>query len=236
MPGASGEYPVKPAAADALISVIIPCFNHARFLGEAIESVLGQTYRCVEVVVDDGSTDETATVAARYPTARYVRQAHQGLAAARNTGIAHSAGEYLAFVDADDRLLPDALAIGREWLRDHPDDAFVSGHYRFRYGDEIRLAERKHPAHPNAYRVLLQCNYITMHGAVLYRRGAVVAVGGFDQSLRACEDYDLYLRLAARDLTVLMRHGPVGIAARTAYRLLVRFARRRRGAVSLHGQ
>jgi hypothetical protein len=71
---------------------------------------------------------------------------------------------------------------------------------------------------------------------VLYRRGAVVAVGGFDQSLRACEDYDLYLRLAARDLTVLMRHDPVGIAARTAYRLLVRFARRRRGAVSLHGQ
>ncbi len=201
MPGTSGEYPVTHAAGetadDALISVIIPCFNHSHFLGEAIESVLTQAYPCVEVVVvDDGSTDETATVSARYPTVRYVRQAHQGLAAARNTGIARSAGEYLAFVDADDLLLPDALAISHEWLCDHPDEAFVSGHYRFRYGDKVRLAERKHPAHPNAYCALLQCNYITMHGAVLYRRGAVVAVGGFDQSLKACEDYDLYVRLA----------------------------------------
>ena len=90
----------------ALVSVVIPCYNQAHFLGEAIESVLAQTYPHLEiVVVDDGSTDNTGEVAARYPGVRYVRQENQGLAAARNTGLRHSSGDYLVFLDADDRLL-----------------------------------------------------------------------------------------------------------------------------------
>src|SRR5215210_2105808 len=98
------------SAGTPLVSVIIPCYNQAHFLGEAIESVLGQSYPNFEiVVVDDGSPDDTAEVAARYPEVRYICQDNQGLSAARNTGLGQSEGEYVVFLDADDRLLPEAL-------------------------------------------------------------------------------------------------------------------------------
>src|SRR5215212_9690625 len=92
-----------------LVSVVIPCYNQAHFLSEAIESVLAQTHPNFEIiVVDDGSTDNTSEVAARYPGVRHIRQDNQGLAAARNTGLRESKGTCLVFLDADDRLLPNA--------------------------------------------------------------------------------------------------------------------------------
>src|SRR6202007_291490 len=100
-----------------LASVIIPCFNQARFLGEALESALAQSYgSCEVIVVDDGSTDETAKVAAAFNRIRYLSQTNRGLAAARNAGLKASAGRYLVFLDADDRLLPDAVATGASIL------------------------------------------------------------------------------------------------------------------------
>src|ERR687890_856397 len=96
-----------------LVSVVIPCYNQAHFLGEAIESVLAQSYPRFEIiVVDDGSTDDTSKVAARHPGGRYVYQNNQGVSAARNSGLARSEGEYVVFLDADDRLLPEALVAG----------------------------------------------------------------------------------------------------------------------------
>src|SRR4028119_1234933 len=112
--------------AAGLVSVIIPCYNQAYFLGEAIESVLAQSYPHFEiVVVDDGSTDNTSEVAARYPGVRCIRQENRGLAGARNEGIRHSSGSYLVFLDADDRLLPEALAVGLRHLKERPECAFV---------------------------------------------------------------------------------------------------------------
>src|SRR6266446_9539630 len=103
-----------------LVSVVIPCYNQAHFLGEAIDSALAQTYPHLEiVVVDDGSTDNIAAVVARYPGVRYFRQENQGLAAARNTGLRHSVGERLVFLDADDRLMPGAIEVGLACFRDH---------------------------------------------------------------------------------------------------------------------
>ncbi len=182
----------------ALVSVVIPCYNQAHFLGEAIESVLAQSYPHFEVVVvDDGSTDNTSEVAARYPGVRCVRQDNQGLAAARNSGIAHSKGEYLVFLDADDRLLPHALEVGVESLEAHPECAFVSGRYRNIAADGSIRLDQPHPRTiEDPYLALLQGNYIGMHAAVMYRRAALKSVGGFDTSLNASEDYDMYFRIA----------------------------------------
>jgi glycosyltransferase involved in cell wall biosynthesis len=183
------------------VSVVIPCYNQARFLGEAVESVLAQSYRHFKViVVDDGSTDNTAEVAARYPEIRYFRQDNRGLSAARNGGFAHSEGEHVVFLDADDRLLPEALEAGLERFEAaNPQCAFVSGHFRYIAADGSILQEvRQRIVGEDRYAALLQSNYIVMHATVMYRRAVFESVGGFDTSLGACEDYDMYLRIARR--------------------------------------
>jgi glycosyltransferase involved in cell wall biosynthesis len=183
-----------------LVSVIITSYNQARFLSDAIESVLTQTYSQFEiVVVDDGSTDNAWEVVARYPAVRYIRQDNQGLSAARNTGLRESNGAYLVFLDADDRLLPIALETGVNCLRAHPQCGFVSGHHSFISSDGS-LMRRRQPrcVERNHYQALLRRNYIGMHATVMYRRAIFESVGQFNTSLQACEDYDLYLRIAAR--------------------------------------
>lgn len=181
-----------------LVSVVIPTYNHARFLPEAVASVHSQSYSQWEIiVVDDGSVDDTAAVASRLPEVRYHRQLNAGAAAARNTGIRMSRGSYLVFLDADDRLLPNALAAGVALLEQRSDCAFASGQYLL-VGPEAELLERPKRRCPstNHYGELLRGNYIGMHATVVYRRGPVEAAGGFDPGLPSCEDYDLYLRLA----------------------------------------
>lgn len=148
-------------------------------------------------MVDDGSTDDTAAVAARYPGVKYIWQRNQGLSAARNTGMRHSEGTFLVFLDADDRLLPRALEVGLLCLQARPQCAFASGHYRYVQADGSLLVE--HPQNrvtEDHYLALLRGNYIGMHATVIYRRSVFDQVGGFDTTLRACEDYDLYLRIA----------------------------------------
>lgn len=181
-----------------LISVVIPCFNQGRFLADAITSVLAQTYAPVEaIVIDDGSTDESAAVCLRYPSVRHVFQRNAGLPAARNAGLRISGGEYVAFLDADDRLLRDALKIGEAHLRQNPTSAFVFGDHRYidLEGRVVRSWTRTR-MEGDRFAELLRRNCIGMAATVLYRRQVLEAVGGFDERLRACEDYDLYLRIA----------------------------------------
>ena len=126
-----------------LVSVVIPCFNHGRFLPEAIESVLAQTYPWIEIlVVDDGSTDNTREVAAQYPHVRYVYQHNQGLSAARNTGIRHSTGDFLVFLDADDLLYPGAIACNVGYMQEQQDAAFVSGAHDVVSVDKKKLGDK----------------------------------------------------------------------------------------------
>ena len=193
-----------------LISVVIPCYNHGRFLDEAIQSVNGQDYPNKEIiVVDDGSTDDTAEVAARFPGVKYVYQVNSGLAAARNTGTLHARGEYLIFLDADDLFLPGVLTLQEGLMRQHPDVAFVSGGH---VTANEQLENRKTVSSDiksNHYENLLRGNYIGMHGAVIYR-SEILRNLQFDPSLRACEDYDLYLRIAAR-YPVFNHKAPIAI-------------------------
>ena len=185
-------------AAEPTVSVIITCYNQAQFLEEAIESALQQTYPASEIiVVDDGSTDGTPGIAARYRRVRYVRQRNQGLSSASNVGLKAARCPYLTFLAADDRLLPGAIKAGVSCIETRPDCAFVSGHYRMIDADGGLLDfEPCACAVKNHYRELLRGNYIGMHATVLYRRGVLQRVGGFDVALQHCEDYELYLRIA----------------------------------------
>jgi len=186
------------AAEAPLVSVVIPCYGQAAYLEEAIESVLAQTYAQVEiVVVDDGSPDNAARVAARFPWVRCVRQANAGLAAARNAGIRESEGELLVFLDADDRLLPRALEVGVEELRAHPEAAFAFGRYR-RVSSDGRQLENDDQPRPDAdpYSVFLRYNYAGIPATGIFRRSALEEAGNFDETLPGAEDYDLGLRLS----------------------------------------
>ncbi len=193
-----------------LVSVIIPCYQQARYLAEAIESVRAQTYAHYEIIViDDGSKDNTATVAAGYAGVQCIRQRNLGLPTARNVGLHASTGEFLVFLDADDRLLPTALATGVQGLLARPDCAFVYG-----FCDIIDHAGVRGPtlAHPvieqNHYRALFERNYIWTPGAVMFRRAVFAQVGGFDQMLvSGCEDLDLYMRMTKH--CAIQCHGQV---------------------------
>lgn len=178
-----------------LVSVIIPCYNQAHFLSEAIESVASQTYEPTEtIVVDDGSTDDTSHVADVHGV-RCVRQENRGLAEARNTGLRASSGDMLLFLDADDLLAPDAIDAGVSCLISRPDAALVFGR-----PEVVGLPHRWVPplVEGDYYRHLLERDIIWMPGLVLYRRWIFDDVGSFNRRFDGAEDYDLYLRITLR--------------------------------------
>lgn len=184
---------------DGMISVIIPCYNQGYFLSEAIESVLSQTWLDIEIiVVDDGSNDNTSDVASRYPYVRCIGQANQGVCAARNAGLRESKGQCVVFLDADDRLLPNALEIGLEYLMVHPECAFVSGRAKLIGGDETPLGtERRSCIGSDHYFELLRdSNHIWNPSVSVYRRDILERVGAYNTSIVVCEDYELNLRIA----------------------------------------
>ena len=187
-----------------MVSVVIPCYNHANFVGQAIESVLGQTYSNFElIVVDDGSTDNSADVARRYPAAQYIYQQNAGPSVARNTGLRQSRGEYIVFLDADDRLLAHALETGVRHLSEHPECAFVSGHCRVidSNGAILPSPRQLRVEHEHYLRLLRGGNYIWCPATVFYRRQILDLVHGFDVAHRSAADYELYLRVT-RDFPV----------------------------------
>ncbi|HXR60767.1 MAG TPA: glycosyltransferase, partial [Solirubrobacterales bacterium] len=207
VPLAAVAVAVAAAPEAARVSVVIPCFRQAHFLPEAIESVLAQDAGAVEiVVVDDGSPDNVGEVAARYLGVTCVRQPNGGLAAARNTGLERAEGEFVLFLDADDRLLPGAIGRGLEALGERPQAMMAAGTWEL-----IGEAGERLPADPpqqprEAFPALLESCFISTPAAVLYRRRLFAEIGGFDPSVSASADYDLYLRTAARHPVCLHDH------------------------------
>ena len=182
------------------VSIVITTYNHARFLAESIESAFGQTVRPAEViVVDDGSTDDPGAVVSQYLQVQLIRQPNQGLASARNTGWRAAHGRYVVFLDADDRLLPEALASNLRRFDEKPECAFVYGSYDYiDAGGQHLSSPAPNLVGEDAYESLLKENCVAMHATVMYRRDCLEQVGGFDARLPCCEDYELYLRLARR--------------------------------------
>lgn len=191
--------------ATALASIIIPNYNHARYIGAAIGSALQQRYPHVEIiVVDDGSTDDSRAVVAPFVAqsggrVRYLYQENRGLSAARNTGIAASRGEFVAVLDADDLYEPAFLTTMIRALQADPAAGAAYCGYRFvdqenrpLPGGESRLVPPEH-----LYQALAEGNFLVPE-AMLVRRACYTAVGPFDETLRACEDMDMWMRIAQR--------------------------------------
>ncbi len=183
------------------VSVVIPCYNGAEFLPEAIESVLAQTYPPLEIIViDDGSTDNTGEVAARYPGVRCIRQENQGLAKVRSRGVRESKGDYLIFLDHDDRLFPNAIEVGVNCLDAHPDCGFAFGICKLIAADGSPLGSGSSvleiPFETFDYQALLGGRCLVPPATVMFRRSVFESIGSFDAALAPVDDYDIYLRIA----------------------------------------
>jgi glycosyltransferase involved in cell wall biosynthesis len=182
----------------ARVSVIIPAYNAAATLKRAVSSALTQDHPALEiVVVDDGSTDETPAVISKLGSrVRALRQLNQGVSAARNAGIRAASGELIAFLDADDEWLPGKTRRQVELFARHPQVGLVYGHaLRIdREGCECGILPRDEG--PDTYPHLFHSNRIPT-STVVVRRDVLERAGGFIETLRVAEDYDLWLRIAA---------------------------------------
>lgn len=190
-----------------LVSVVIPAYNAERFLGEAIESVLAQTYSPVElIVVDDGSTDRTAAVAAAYGEATVISQENSGPSAARNRGAAAAGGELLAFHDSDDAMTPDKLAVQVGHLLDNPgvgcvlaeQELLVEPGAELPFWVEGTKVPTVMPPRPPELADEPMVHPMTM----VVRRTTFEQVGGFDESMRAAEDFDWMLRASEEEVEI----------------------------------
>ncbi len=173
------------------ISVVIPAFNAALFLPRCLQSVSCQTLQPAEVVVvNDGSTDDTAEVAEALG-AKVVSRPNGGLSAARNTGIQNASGDWIALLDADDMWAPDKLRRQADCIR--PETVLVYTGIRI-FDDNGVREERPAIDAVSAIKILRYSNPITPSTA-LVRRDAVSRDGGFREDIRACEDWEMWVRL-----------------------------------------
>jgi glycosyltransferase involved in cell wall biosynthesis len=180
------------------IAVVLPCYGQAHFLPEALESVRAQTLAPAEiVVVDDGSPDDVAGAAAGFENVRVVRQENRGLSGARNRGLAETTAPFVLFLDSDDTLRPHALETLRAWMTDHPDAALAWG-FNQPWHDDGRALEWGPTTFEGVadYAALLEENVVGAPLGVLFRRTPLEAVGGFAEDMPACEDREIYLRIA----------------------------------------
>jgi glycosyltransferase involved in cell wall biosynthesis len=186
-----------------LVSVIIPTYNRATLLSRAVESVLSQTFTDFEcIIVDDSSDDGTDTLAfvtAAGRALRYVRlPAHCGVSAARNTGVRHSCGQWLAFLDSDDQWHPEKLQRQIAWLSRNPGvRIFQTKECWIRHGKMVNPPKTHEKPEGHIFERSLERCMITP-SSVMIERGLFSETGGFNESLRACEDYDLWLRITCR--------------------------------------
>lgn len=182
-----------------LVSVIIPTYNRSKLLNRALGSVFKQTYKNFEVIVaDDGSTDQTVHNLELHPHLTLIHKENQGVSKARNTGLEHAKGELIAFLDSDDEWKPKKLEKQVKFFEENPEAVICQT-------DETWIRNGKHlnPMKKHEKRggwIFEQCLplCIVSPSAVMMKRKLFDLVGNFDESFPACEDYDLWLRVAAR--------------------------------------
>lgn len=206
----SQETTRSPGPADGpIVTLLIPTYNCGHLIGEALASVRAQTWRNLDVVVvDDGSTDDTAARLAPFEAhgeLRILRVAHGGLAAARNAGIRAALGKYIAFLDADDTLDPDAVRVAVEAMEAAPEAGICLGDVVRVYPDRTEL--RPGPPPPgDLFTAILQGNFVER--VALFRTPVFREVGLYDESLRILEDWELYIRVFSKGVRPVYVPGP----------------------------
>lgn len=182
------------------ISAIIPTFNREQWLAGAIESVLKQTSPVLElIVVDDGSTDGTAQLVQQYENVKYVHQHQRGPSAARNAGARHARGDWLAFLDSDDRWMPKKIERQVAFLNAHTAlHAVYTNEIWTRNGKRVNQGKRHRKSGGWIFEQCVPLCIISPSSIMLSRQ-LWQESGGFDEALPACEDYDLWLRIAAKN-------------------------------------
>lgn len=189
------------------VSVVIPTYNRAHIVGEAIQSVLDQQYSNLElIVVDDGSGDDTEQAVRPYLSKiKYLRKSNGGPASARNHGIAAASGEFVAFLDSDDLYLPGKLARQVRQFQEEPETVLAYCWFLISDGDGRLRMGRRCRLHGSVYRELLgECMKGPLYpSAVMIRRTAFEQAGTFDETMRIADDTDLFCRIA--------RLGPIGL-------------------------
>lgn len=185
-----------------LVSVLMPTYNREDFVGEAIESVLAQTYPNLElIVVDDGSTDNTKTVVREYlsdPRVKYLYKENGGQSSARNLGFKHSKGEYISFLDSDNKWKPEKVEVCIAAFSENPDVGVI-------YCDNITIDDKGREIDRNSMKrysgmitaQLLKDNFVTINTATL-KRECYETMGGLNESLFRAPDYDLWLRISTK--------------------------------------
>jgi glycosyltransferase involved in cell wall biosynthesis len=192
------------------VSVIIPTYNRAGMLKEAIDSVLAQDFTDFElIVVDDGSTDDTPRILRAYGSKiRVIRQPNQGVSAARNRGIAAASGRFIAFLDSDDLWLPCKLAIQIDFFKKNPDALICqTEEIWIRNGVRVNPKERHRKVSGMIFEQSLDLCLVSP-SAVMARAGLFDRFGLFDENLPACEDYDMWLRVSCR-CQIYLIHTPL---------------------------
>lgn len=182
------------------VSVILPTYNRCRLLKRAVDSVLDQTCRDFElIVVDDGSSDDTPALLARYgDRLRAIRQPNRGVSAARNAGIRQAAGKLIALLDSDDYWLPQKLARQVAFFENNPDAAICqTEEIWIRNGVRVNPKKRHQKCSGRIFEKCLPLCLISP-SAVMLRTSLLDEVGMFDENLPACEDYDLWLRITCQ--------------------------------------
>lgn len=191
---------IATGAAQPLVSVLIPYYNHSKFLAGCIASVQQQDYPRMEiVVVDDGSAVPAASVLGHVENVAILRTANRGVSAARNTAFKHSSGEFLIFLDADDHLRPGAIQSHVAALQTNPRAGLAFASRRV-IDESGAVKHGPHICRPRKdyFKMLLESNPIGSPGAALIRREAFVDAGMFNEAFSMGEDLDLYLRIARR--------------------------------------
>lgn len=195
---------------DTSVAVIVTNYNQRRFLADALESLCRQRLAPAEVVVvDDGSQEPVDDIVARYSGFRLWQQSNSGASAARNTGLSLTSAPFVVFLDADDRLLPDALACGLSSLLESPAAGQTAGcaylidvdgnpHGEFKAGPS--------PGRP-LYAEMLRKAYACPPSAVMFRRSALEQAGGWSERHSYCEDWELYLRVGR--MSAMAYHGAI---------------------------